>query len=574
MASPYTLQESLHPALSALGAYTSNLAQYRGQMTPYKRDPRLDNQRAFGDALTAYMQATPQRERMRLEREQLAEQQRRQKILDQRAKELHDQELALAPLNKQLIEQNIAGNERQKKIEEYEIEALKGQQNLRDNWKQLVADSGGTEQEKANMLNLGPKAGQVTYNMVVARKPKHLPLTQEQMSSLVKASPSLAGKEALFHYNTTTKQVEPKFSSDLTTQILKQSTQSTPLTLTQKMSLYPDIDAGLLKNTIVVPDGQGGHKITQLKKESFDTNQEKNYQLAQEDSEDGRKARASLGYMTMFRDKHETPKFETVKDFKGNERLEAVYNPVFKGLKLPTHPSWRPSHPQLVEDIKKQNPESPLLQPVGTSQGTQDTQGDLFVSSGDVTPVQTVTAPVLTQTMRKTVQDGVKSTQEMFVLIDQLDASLQKFGTEAIGEESATQENLYGQIGDRMRILANMGVPNGPDIMLLLQKLLNPASFNFTDTVMSGGGNLIKTEFAPADFIRRQLEQIKITGKLALASAKIMLDENRLFQTDEEMAELLERAKKEVQFGGKKTKFNKSFTEESKQGKRNRIIRR
>ena len=38
----------------------------------------------------------------------------------------------------------------------------------------------------------------------------------------------------------------------------------------------------LLKNTIVVPDGQGGHKITQLKKESFGTNQEKNYQLAQE----------------------------------------------------------------------------------------------------------------------------------------------------------------------------------------------------------------------------------------------------------------------------------------------------
>ena len=44
------------------------------------------------------------------------------KILDQEQK---NYTIKIVPLNKQLIEQNIIGNERQKKIEEYEIEALR-----------------------------------------------------------------------------------------------------------------------------------------------------------------------------------------------------------------------------------------------------------------------------------------------------------------------------------------------------------------------------------------------------------------------------------------------------------------
>lgn len=156
MASPYTLQESLHPALSALGAYTSNLAQYRGQMTPYKRDPRLDNQRAFGDALTAYMQSASQRDAMKLQREQAQYERKRQEEIDKRNRELF-------PFNK---EQAKLENERQRLV----IAQEKNKLNLKKQWGDLVQNlSGATDGEKKELIRVGPSLGTPLYQKILSR---------------------------------------------------------------------------------------------------------------------------------------------------------------------------------------------------------------------------------------------------------------------------------------------------------------------------------------------------------------------------------------------------------------------
>ena len=94
--------ESMYPSMMGLGTYMSNLPQYSQQRTPYPRNIREDQLRAFGDSLRAYMQAVPQRTQMRQQREQLRIDRERQKKADERQRRLDQRQDELFPLQKEL----------------------------------------------------------------------------------------------------------------------------------------------------------------------------------------------------------------------------------------------------------------------------------------------------------------------------------------------------------------------------------------------------------------------------------------------------------------------------------------
>ena len=103
--------ESLYPSMMGLGTYLSNLPQYSQQRTPYPRDIRNDQLRAFGDSLRAYMGAVPQRQQMRQQREQLAIDRKRQKEIDDRQRQLFPYQLEQAQRQKTLQELQIRAEE-------------------------------------------------------------------------------------------------------------------------------------------------------------------------------------------------------------------------------------------------------------------------------------------------------------------------------------------------------------------------------------------------------------------------------------------------------------------------------
>ena len=491
MARPnYNLRESLYPALGALGTYTSNLAQYSGQMTPYKRDPRLDNQRAFGDALMAYMRAVPQREQMFQNRQQLAIDRERQKEIDDRQRQLFPYQLEQA--------------QRQKTLQELQLKGEEQKQNIANRWTEIVSASGATPTEKQRLMQLGPSAGFNLLQKITSRVEKRQ-LTDDEVLNL---PPEMQKYEKFLQYDGT--KIVPTVSSDVFKEILKSGRQGNILSLEEKKQYFPESTDDVLNNLFVARDSSeaSGLKIVQLPISQKPLSAKQ--QLISKGQTDP-EVLASSDYATVFTELYETPQFTDFKDQKtGVVTKKPVYLPVPNSVKLPTSPNWKPSNEHIIALGKQTNVEQPYDRKQPQDIG-----------------YEVATEQKLSTSQKSRLQDKKSVSGTVLKFISDLERSLNEFGAQSTGDVSAQQEALYGEIDKQIRTLDNMGVPNGPDIILALRKLMNPTTFGLVDKITSPidtYSRLYKTENDPTGYIINQLQEMKRQIQIAVKSINHELD--------------------------------------------------
>tara|TARA_A100001388_G_scaffold144093_1_gene106979 strand:- start:2010 stop:3593 length:1584 start_codon:yes stop_codon:yes gene_type:complete len=485
MASPYTLQESLHPALGALGAYTSNLAQYQGVMTPYRRDPRLDNQRAFGDALTAYMQATPQRERMRLEREQLADTQRRQKILDQRAKTKFDQEQLLFPLQQKLALANLQEGQAEKRLKEIQAKQAKSEQNILDNWTDFVDESfPNNERAKKSFKRMGPSKNSLELVRTALSQGMWEPIPKKDLPEKLKG---LAG---LVTRNTVTNEVRS-----------------------------PDkhfFDAYLDKNFYKVEGFEEKKRFLDIPQSVIDAGMEEEFvsQYTIMASNDGREPRryksnpqdvlkSSQGINALVRGMRD-------RSYKDNTEYIKAYQDKFIGEDLVTLADQN-GNPIQQRMPKPLPPDNIYPTPTIFTGERERIENKWKEYKGNIRIPDSV----------KAKQHNIRSTADFLrENIALMRASLRKpTGVEVMGPESFVQSSIYGNIFSGLQTLKELGVPTGRDIELVEQQMGNPSVISFTDFVKSGAG-IFGTR---AEAYLTQLDMLEKTVEQKLNYANKML---------------------------------------------------
>jgi len=153
------LMEGMYPSLSALGTYMSNFPQYSQRMTRYPRDARYDHQRAFGDALQAYMRGVPVRQQMRQQREQLQIDRERQRKADERQRRLDQRQDELFPLQKELQQIQINTARRNDLSSELEYKQKLRRKSLFDNYSKYVTDNIPEGELRDRFLKMDPSAG-------------------------------------------------------------------------------------------------------------------------------------------------------------------------------------------------------------------------------------------------------------------------------------------------------------------------------------------------------------------------------------------------------------------------------
>ena len=500
MARPnYNLRESLYPALGALGTYTSNLAQYSGQMTPYKRDPRLDQQRAFGDALMAYMRSVPQREQMFQNRQQLAIDRKRQKEIDDRQRKLFPYQLEQA--------------QREKRLQELQLKGEEQKQNIANRWTEIVSASGATPTEKQRLMQLGPSAGFNLLQKITSRVEKRQ-LTDDEVLSL----PSEMQKyEKFLQYDGS--KIVPTVSPDVFKEIIKSGRQGNILSLEQKREVFKDQPDSVLNGIVVSkdPSQASGYSIVRLpnQQKALDANQQL-IARAQNDND----LLATAEYATVFTNTYEKADFADFKDpNSGVVTKKPVYKPVPNSIKLPTHPNWVPTNPHL-KSINKQKGEQAINERVQPE--------DISYEVGKK------------ETITKTYRTDLQKKRGVSILVQKaitrLDNNLKNFGAQATGTNSAIQESVFADIENKVRQLDGMGVPNGPDLMLSLRKLMNPTKFGVVDYItnpIETIGRLYKTANDPTNYIRKQLEEMMRQVKISVASINYELETGKPLSLEE-----------------------------------------
>lgn len=475
MASPYTLQESLHPALGALGAYTSNLAQYRGQMTPYRRDPRLDNQRAFGDALTAYMQATPQRERMRLEREQLAETQRRQRILDQRAKTKFDQEQKLYPLQTQLAQFQLEAQEAERKKKQLELKRAQGNQKFIDNWETTVREAfpDNPTAQKA-YLRMGPSKD----SLEKLRAQVALGVWEP-----VKMPKQLQALKGLVTRNSVTGEIRSP-NADFMNAVLDRGYKK--VTTNEQKKLYVDVpesvveagltDKWLSEHTVYVSDDPD--KKPEIFKAQVDDIMSKSNRI-----------------QSLVRGQRD-------RSYRNNPAYVGAYNEQFVGDDLVTLVDQNGQN--FTKRMPKPLPPDKLFPTPDVYLGRREKIEKIWSEyEGNVKIPDSVKAKQI---------DILATADFLKDKIKKIRSSLKEYGTEQIGRESFNQRSLYGNIFSALQRLKELGVPTGRDIELVEQEFGNPSEYNLSDFFKSGGQRWIA--------YLKQLEVMEqsVDGKVAYAN--------------------------------------------------------
>ena len=473
MARPnYNLRESLYPALGALGTYTSNLAQYSGQMTPYKRDPRLDNQRAFGDALMAYMRAVPQREQMFQQREQLRIDRERQRKADERQRKLDQRQDELFPLQKELQQLQLGDARNQKFLRDIEIKKARGQQKILDNWSDFVTSTIDDPTQAQKFKRMGPSDFALKQVQSYVQKGVFKPVDQSLIPEKLKP---LA---PFFRYNPVTQKYDypPDHIIDALQvggyKVLNQSEAKSYLNATDEKDI---------KNTRVLihddPDKQPIiHKFD--KQNDFDSDgQERVLAQGLSDPEVLRSDAYHRAYVKKYMGKQSLPQ-------KGRFGETTGYISVDK---IPPDPAVQPPPPRIANEVN---------QLIASNKGKE-------------------TLPRLPQTIISKI-DGVQKAGE--VVMDATKAlleSLTTFGTEKMGVESFNQGNLYGQIFSALQVLKNLGVPTGRDMEIVEMEIGNPSTVNIGRLIQAGG--------LEAQAIMRQIQNLRasVRRKLDIANAQL-----------------------------------------------------
>lgn len=484
------LMEGMYPSLSALGTYMSNFPQYSQRMTPYPRDARYDHQRAFGDALQAYMRGVPVRQQMRQQREQIAIDRKRQKEIDDRQRKLFPYQIEQA--------------QRQNRIQKLQLKGEEQKQDIANRWTEIVSASGATPTEKQRLMQLGPSAGFNLLQKITSRVEKRK-LTDDEVLSL----PSEMQKyENFLQYDGT--KIVPTVGADVFKEIIKSGRQGKILTLEQKQKVFPESTDDVLNNLFVAEDSSeaSGLKIVQLpiSQKPLSAKQQL-ISRGQTDPE----VLASSEYATVFTELYETPQFTDFRDQKtGVVTKKPVYLPIPNSVKLPTSPNWKPTNEHIIALGKQSNVEQ-----------TYDRKQPQDIG------YEVATEQKLSTSQKSRLQDKKSVSGTVMKFISDLERSLKEFGAQSTGDESAKQEALYGEIDKQIRTLDNMGVPNGPDIILALRKLMNPTTFGLVDKITSPidtYSRLYKTEFDPTNYIINQLQEMKRQIQIAVKSINHELD--------------------------------------------------
>ena len=287
----------------------------------------------------------------------------------------------------------------------------------------------------------------------------------------------------------------------------------TPITGAEAVrEVLPGISPKIAEHTVLQPEDDGGFKITQMTpprpppKPGMTTANMQAIMLK------GRQDPAFL----------ETPE----------------YHQAYTALHLGTKDVWS-FDPVTKVPVSIQQPKIPPAQVVQPEPVGDNALSAHIASLREGKPVSG--GPKISQTTQAEMDKVRVSANNLKDNVKLLKDHLKQFGTEIIGDERATQENLYGDIFSMLQILKGLGVPTGRDIELVEQQLWNPTEGSFEQWVKAGGW-VFGTR---AEYITRQLTELDAMADRRIKSALQYLSQGKtLAELSLETVESLEAKNK------------------------------
>jgi len=477
MARPnYNLRESLYPALGALGTYTSNLAQYSGQMTPYKRDPRLDQQRAFGDALMAYMRALPQREQMFQQREQLRIDRERQRRADERQRKLDQRQDELFPLQKELQQIQINTARRNDLSSELEYKQKLRRKSLFDNYSKYVTDNIPEGELRDRFLKMDPSAG-------IPRIEKYIDASFTRPAKPSEVVERFKGLAPLITVNDLTgeKKYPPDFGKLVEEYNKDQQVGYRPATDAERK------EAGVTNPRVLMqvhPDGKTNPKYppryyNQGEESKKFTSEKMQGYLA--------RGRSDVAFRS-------TPEYEQayVKEYVGEKPVERVAK----------------NGERYIDYVDKPLPD-PSIQPYPTNLANVLAEK---AKQPIVSRERTLPQPFITQNAFI-----AQSARSLKVQLTELRNHLNTYGVKKFGTEAGVQSNLRQNIFGGLQVIKNLGVPTGRDVELVANEILNPTELSLQNWIKAGGDE--------RSYTLAQIDELEKNANMYLADADSIIYE-------------------------------------------------
>ena len=468
--------ESMYPSMMGLGTYMSNLPQYSQQRTPYPRDIRNDQLRAFGDSLRAYMQAVPQRTQMRQQREQLRIDRERQRKADERQQRLDQRQDELFPLQKELQQIQINTARRNDLSSELEYKQKLRRKSLFDNYSKYVTDNIPEGELRDRFLKMDPSAG-------IPRIEKYIDASFTRPAKPSELAKRFSALAPLITVNDLTG--EKKYPPDLgklVEEINKDQQEGYRPATDQERK-----DAGVTNPRTIMqvhPDGKNNPKYPP----SFYNQGEAPKKFTAEKMQ---------GYLARGRGDAE---------FQGTPEYEQAY--VNEYLKKKPVERVAKNGQRYIDYVDQPLPD-PEIQPYPTNLANvlAEKAKQPIVSREKTLPQPFITQNAFIAQSAKTLKVQLKK------LKDHLNTyGVKKFGTEA-GVQSNIRQNIFGAL----QVIKNLGVPTGRDVELVAKEIMDPTELSLQNWIKAGGDE--------RSYVISQIDELEKNANMYLADARSIIEE-------------------------------------------------